>query len=424
MSPDINTPRNSTSFGKLAVNVNSIITDFPVSNALVRITNPGTDTVIEELRTDSSGQTETIELSAPPIDYSLEPTAPKPYSEYDVRVDSDDFESVIVNGVQILADSTALQGVSARPITTTDTYQPISISIGQHTLWGNYPPKIPEAEVKPLPETDGFVVLPKPVVPEYIVVHLGKPSDAAAKNVWIPFKNYVKNVASSEIYSTWPRQTIRANVLAILSFTLNRVYTEWYRGKGYDFTVTNSTAFDQAFVYGRNIYQDISVIVDEIFTTFVTRPGIRQPLFTQYCDGVKVKCPNCLEQWGSKQLGDKGLDALSILRNYYGSSIYLTQAEKVQGVPISYPGKVLQSGSTGRDVRTIQEQLNSISTHFPAIPKLKVDGIYGPKTTESVKKFQEVFRLPTTGAVDFATWYEISNVFVSVNKLAEGYFLK
>ena len=236
----------------------------------------------------------------------------------------------------------------------------------------------------------------------------------------MPFKDYIKNVASCEIYPTWPVETLEANILAIISFTLNRVYTEWYRGKGYDFTITNSTAYDQAFVYGRNVFSEISEIVDYLFTTYITKPNIRQPLFTQYCNGKNVTCPGWLSQWGSKYLGDEGLDAVEILRRYYGSEIYLTSAEQVAGVPVSYPGYVLRDGVTGNYVRTIQEQLNAISDNYPAIPKLRVDGIYGPLTAGAVAKFQEIFDLPESSEVDFATWYQISNIYVAVERLAEG----
>jgi len=175
------------------------------------------------------------------------------------------------------------------------------------------------------------VVLPEPVIPEYVVVHDGRPEDRSAPNYWVRFKDYIKNVACSEIYSTWKTEAIKANVLAIISFTLNRVYTEWYRGKGYDFTVTSSTAFDQSFSYGRTIFEEIGVVVDDLFTTYVTKEGISQPLFTQYCDGRRTQCQG-LSQWGSQALGEQGWDAVSILRKYYGSDIYLKSAEKVEGV--------------------------------------------------------------------------------------------
>lgn len=370
------------------------------------------------MSTDSSGNTPVIELAAPPVEFSQNPGEPKPYSEYDVYVSLDGYKPVIIEGAQILPDSTALQHIRLEPSVRIEP-QPQNIPISPHTLYAIYPPKIPEDPVKPLPDSTGFVVLPQPVVPEFVIVHLGVPTDTSAFNVWVYFQEYIKNVASSEIYSTWPTESIRANVLAILSFTMNRVFTEWYRGKGYDFTVTNSTAFDQAFVYGRNIYTEISNVVDNIFTTFVTKPGIRQPLFTQYCDGKNTQCPNWLSQWGSKAFGDQGYDSMSILRNYYGQNIYLMQAEKVSGVPVSYPGTPLQMGSSGPDVRTIQEQLNTISNNYPAINKVRVDGYYSDQTRTAVETFQRIFNLPVTGIVDLATWYKISNIYVAVTRMAE-----
>ena len=203
----------------------------------------------------------------------------------------------------------------------------------------------------------------------------------------------------------------------ILSFTLNRVFTEWYRGKGYEFTITNSTAFDQAYNHGRNLFEEISRVVDDLFTTYITRENLIQPLFAQYCDGRRTQCGG-LSQWGSMELAEQGLDAVSILKTYYGSDIYLAAAEKVDGVPRSFGGAVLQPGSTGEDVRTIQAQLNAISEHYPAIEKLPVNGVYGEATQRAVKEFQKIFHLNQSGLVDFATWYEISNVFVAVTKMA------
>lgn len=408
-----------TRTGRLQVNVYASDQGQPLNNATVRITPRDNPTTIEELTSDSSGQTPVIDLDAPPLEFSLTPSSPvQPYSEYDIYATVQGFQPIIVQGTQILPDVIALQNITMQPLPP-NRQQPRDIYIAPHTLWGSFPPKIPEEEVKPLPPGTGLTVLPQPVVPEFVVVHLGAPSDTSASNVWIPFQDYIKNVASCEIYSTWPDSTMRANILAILSFTMNRIYTEWYRGRGYDFTITNSTAYDQSFVYGRNIYQSISRIVDEMFTTFVTRPGIRQPLFTQYCDGSEVQCPRWLSQWGSKTLGDDGLDALSILRYYYGSDVFLLQAERVSGVPISYPGQALRVGSTGPAVRTIQEQLNAISDNYPAIAKVRVDGYFGDQTRRSVETFQSVFGLPVNGVVDFATWYKISNIYVAVERLAE-----
>lgn len=401
--------------GRLKISVTNVNEASPIADAKIVIKkNDGTGTVIEELVTDISGQTSIVDLPAPSKSYTEMPeNEVRPYSDYIVEVVASGFDTKIIEDVQIFGDSTALQNISLNTMIEVGN----TIVIPPHTLWGDYPPKTPEEEIKPLPDEDGFVVLDKPVIPETVVVHTGSPS-SNAKDYWIPYKSYIKNVASSEIYSTWPTETIKANVLAIMSFTLNRVFTEWYRGKGYNFTITNSTAYDQSFSYGRTIYQEISNVVDDLFTTYITKPGIRQPLFAQYCDGKELSCPGWLSQWGSKTLGDQGYSAVDILRNYYGSDIYFAQGEKVNGVPISYPGTTLQVGSTGSDVRTIQSQLNTISNNYPAIPKLRVDGIYGQATRSAVETFQKVFNMPQTGVVDFSTWYAISNIYVAVAKLS------
>ena len=402
--------------GFLNISVTSVRNFTPVSEATVTISRGGR--VLEVLDTDQAGQTVTIDLGTTPIEFSEEPSDVKPYAEYTVTVEAPGYVRTVIDGVQLFPKQTAIQNVRMNLPPVQPSPAQITINIQPNTLWGDFPPKIPEDEVKPLPDGNGFIVLPEPVIPEFMIVHLGVPDDTSAQNVWVPFKDYIANVASCEVYSTWPEESIKANILAIISFALNRVYTEWYRGKGYDFTITNSTAFDQFFDWGRNVYYNISNIVDEIFNTYITRPGIRQPLFTQFCDGSRVRC-NGMEQWGAKNLGDQGLDALSILRNYYGQDIYLLQAEKVQGVPISYPGEPLTIGSSGTYVRTIQEQLNTISDHYPMIPKVRVDGIFGSQTQNAVRIFQQIFYLPVTGTVDFATWYKISGIYVAVSRLAE-----
>lgn len=404
--------------GRLGVNVYVNQIGLPAENATVNVTpsdNPAS--TLEQLTTNSSGRTDEITLPAPPLEFSMQPEQDQPYRAYDVAVTLDGYKEVRVKGIQIFPDSTAIQNIRLEPLEESDS-QGEDISIAPPVLWGNYPAKVPEDSVKPLPPPMNYIVLPDPVVPEYIIVHDGAPSDTNVANYWVPFKDYIKNVASCEIYSTWPDATIRANVLAILSFTLNRVYTEWYRSRGYSFTITNSTAYDQAFSYGRNIFQEISTIVEEMFTTFITKPNIKQPLFTQYCDGQRVKCPGWMSQWGSKYLGDQGYNSVNILKNYYGSEIYLMQAEKVEGVPSSFPGENLQMGSTGPNVRTIQEQLNAISDNYPAINKIIVDGVYGNNTRTAVETFQNVFGLPSSGIVDFATWYKISQIYVAVTNMA------
>lgn len=404
---DFNT---SGGLGYLQVNTFFQGVGSPAQGATVRVFNSDTKSIVSESQTDAQGQVKNIALITPPIEYSLQYGLPRPFNQYDVQVIYQDYQSAYISNVQLFPEQTAIQNVLLLP-----SYH--AIDIPYPTLWGTYPPKIPESEVKRLPLPTGQVVLPEPVVPSLITVHEGRPEDSSASNYTVGFKDYIKNVASCEIYSTWPREAIKANVFAILSFTLSRVYTEWYRGKGYGFTITNSTAFDQAFSFGRNIFDEISEVVDEIFTTYISRPDLVQPLFTQYCDGKRVKRAGWLSQWGSKELADQGLNALQILKTYYGSDIVLKQAKKVEGIPLSFTN-VLKIGSTGDAVKTIQQQLNTISNNYPLIKKVVVDGVYGASTAEAVRTFQQIFDLPETGEVNFPTWYSISNIFVAISKLA------
>ena len=405
--------------GKLQIQINSSIDSFPVPDASIRISYTGIpENPLEELTTDSSGQSETIELDAPPVEYSLDVTnEEQPYAEYTLEVNAPGFEPVSIAGTEILAGVTAIQKIRLRPLVPEDQTPEIFV-IPAHTLYGVYPPKIPENEIKPVNET-GEIVLSRVVVPEYIVVHNGSPRDSTAQNYYVKYKDYIKNVASSEIYATWPENTIRANVLAIMSFTLNRVYTEWYRNQGYDFTITSSTAFDHKWIPERNVFDSISTVVDELFADYLSRPNVRQPILTQYCDGRQVQCPNWMTQWGSKALGDQGYSPSEILRYYYGDDIYINTAEEISGIPSSWPGYTLSQGSSGTKVRQMQEQLNVIAGAYPVIPKITVDGIYGPATAASVSKFQSVFGLPVTGTVDYRTWYKISEIYVGVSRIAE-----
>lgn len=371
------------------------------------------------LNIDSIGESQVVELEAPPLAYSQEPSQQLPYSLYNLTVERQGFEPLIIRGVQIFPEELAIQYCRLEETNSRSGYRQQVIEILPNRLNGDYPEKIPEEVEKPLPPPTSGVVLPQPVVPEFIIVHQGTPTNTAAPNVTVPYKDYIKNVASCEIYSTWSQNTIRANVYAIISFTLNRIYTEWYRGKGYKFDITNSTAFDHAFNYGRNIYENIGVVVDEIFSTYIKRFGRKQPLLAQYCDGKNVQCPGWMTQWGSKYLGDQGRIPYDILKTYYGNDIELTRAEQVTGSPQSYPGYELVVGSTGEEVRVIQEQLNRIAQNYPLIPKVPVDGNFGTKTQEAVKVFQSIFNLPQTGVVDYATWYKISDVYVGVTRIAE-----
>ncbi len=403
--------------GKLQINVLTAVGAEPIPDATVTISYTGNPSqTIEEVKTDESGQTEVLELNAPPLELSMEPSERQPYAEYTIVVTAPGYRPLDISGIAVLPDVTAVQPVNLRSHDVVGPEEE-NIVISANTLYGNFPPKIPEAEIKPVSET-GEIVLSRVVVPEYVIVHDGAPTDSTAPEYYIRYRDYIKNVASSEIYATWPDASLRANILAIMSFTMNRVYTEWYRNQGYNFTITSSTAYDHKFVYGRNIYSNISQIVDEMFNNYLSRPGVRQPILTQYCDGEKVTCPNWMTQWGSKFLADRGYSAIEILRYYYGSSMFINTAEEISGVPASFPGD-LQVGSQGAKVRQMQEQLNRIAQSYPALPTIRADGIYGPATRAAVEEFQRIFGIPVTGTVDFRTWYRISEIYVAVSRIAE-----
>ncbi len=409
----------ATEKGQLQINVTSSVNSRPIGEVEISISYTGVpEKTLERLTTDASGQTEVIDLDAPPEEWSLNPENERqPYSEYTFDISAPGFEPVSIAGAEILANVKAIQNVRMRPSDASREEEEVFV-IPAHTLYGEYPPKIAEDEIKPVNES-GEIVLSRVVIPEYIVVHDGSPRDSTAKNYYVKYKDYIKNVASSEIYATWPANTIRANVLAIMSFTLNRVYTEWYRNRGYDFTITSSTAFDHKWIPERNVYDTISVIVDELFSNYLSRPNVRQPILTQYCDGRRVTCPNWMTQWGSKALGDEGLTPIEILRYYYGDDMYINTAQEISGIPASWPGYNLEVGSRGDKVRQLQEQLDVIAGAYPALPTVQADGVYGPSTEEAVRKFQSVFGLPETGIVDYPTWYKISEIYVGVSRIAE-----
>ena len=256
-----------------------------------------------------------------------------------------------------------------------------------------------------------------PFVPQQITVHLGAP-DANAANVTVSFSDYVKNVASSEIYPTWDEAALRANIYAIVSFALNRVYTEFYRSRGYDFDITNSTAYDQFFVNGRSFFDNISQIVDELFNDYLRRPGFVEPLAAKFCNGTTVTCEG-LSQWGSQNLATQGYSSTQILRSYYGN-VEIVPNAPIRGITSSYPGSPLRRGSSGPNVVVVQVELNRISQNYPAIPKLAtVDGIFGSRTEASVRKFQEIFGLTADGIVGKATWYALVRLYTAVTQLSE-----
>ncbi len=405
--------------GYFRANITSQVDSTPIEGATIRISdinNP--EDVLEEITTDASGQSETVALGAPPVEYSMVPESSQPYAVYNIEIEAPGYEPREISGAEILPGETALQNTALLPLDEADPESTELYVIPPHTLYAEYPPKIPEDEIKDVTQT-GEIVLSRVVIPEYVIVHDGPPNDSSAKDYYVKYKDYIKNVASSEIYATWPEQTRFANILAIQSITLNRVYTEWYRNRGKDFTITSSTAYDQKWIPGRNIFDSISIAVDTIFSNYLSRPNVVQPLFTQYCDGKRVSCPTWMRQWESKTLGENGYSAIEILRYFYGDSIFINTSEEISGIPSSWPGTNLTIGSSGSKVRQMQEQINVIAGAYPLIPKIAADGIYGQNTANAVRVFQKVFNLPQTGTVDYPTWYKISEIYVGVSRIAE-----
>ncbi|MCI6998709.1 MAG: peptidoglycan-binding protein [Eubacterium sp.] len=407
---------NMVDRGRLQIQVRTEVQNRPIAGARVSISYTGAPgEPLEEVQTDANGKTEILDLPTPPLEYSLEPSEYQPYSEFNLNIEAPGYEPVEISGSELLSGETSVQDVMMKPASEGEFED---VVIPAHTLFGDYPEKIPEDEIKPVDQS-GEIVLSRVVIPEYVVVHDGAPSDSTARNYYVRYRDYIKNVACSEIYATWPIESIKANVLAIMSFTLNRVYTEWYRNKGYDFTITSSTAFDHKWIHGRNIFDSISMVVDELFENYLSRPNVRQPILTQYCDGNRVQCPDWMSQWGSCSLGEQNYTAIEILRYYYGDNMYINSAEEISGIPSSWPGYNLDIGSSGQKVLQLQMQLNTISDVYTSIPSVTADGIYGERTAEAIRRFQSVFGLPQTGVVDYPTWYKVQEIFVGITRIAE-----
>ena len=371
---------------------------------------------IYELTTDENGETRRVSLETMDKSYSQnENFAGTPYVTYNVLAQAEGFEPVVVSDIPIFDGESAHLPLVLIPM------QGQQRSGEQTEIVVGAPAVTMEGEREP----EGFFqsgesgqVLRQVAIPNPITVHLGPP-DSAASNVQVSFPDYVKNVASSEIYPTWPEASLRANIYAIITFALNRVFTEWYRAKGYNFDITNSTAYDQAFVYGRPIYDSISRIVDEIFNEYVRRQGQEAPYFTSFCNGTTTTCRG-MSQWGTVTLANQGYTPIRILRYYYPDDVEITQTNIITNTLTSYPGTPLRMGSTGLDVQTIQTWLNRIRRNYPAIPVITdAAGTFGDSTRAAVVKFQNIFGLTPDGIVGKATWYKISSLYTAVTRLAE-----
>ncbi|EEM92550.1 Peptidoglycan-binding domain 1 protein [Bacillus thuringiensis IBL 200] len=396
----------------------------PITGAKVSVMDVNGN-VITTLQTDKSGQTQTIKLPAPKKSLSLSPVGVVPYAKYNVKVESEGHVTSEIKGVQIFADIESTQPVQLTELGQTRNRQIQEITISDHALLGKEP-KLSEEQIQKeviqemVPMSGHLLDIPR--IPSHVIVHDGHPNNNSAPNYRVDFKKYITNVACSEIYPGWPIECIKSNVHCIVSFTLNRVYTEFYRGKGRNFTITSSTRFDHKYNHNATIFSTISNAVNNIFDRYISTSDSSPflPFLAQYCDGKMVTCPNWLSQWGSKYLADLGKNDMQILQHYYGSKINLFNAPIAEGNLESFPGQNLQIGSTGKYVNALQQYINKISQNYPEIGEITVDGSFGPATQKSVKKFQSIFKLPQTGIVDSGTWYKISDIYVAVMEFAKG----
>ena len=384
----------------------------PISGVRVKVLDDQNH-VLYELITDENGETEKISLKTVDKRFSLNPAyTGTPYTIYHVKAEADGFNALSITGVHIFDGETAYQPLPLTPMLKNqrNTYRD-QISLGKHAVEKNGQ----RNQVGPIIEP---IILRQVIVPNPITVHLGRPA-ASATNVQVPFTDYIKNVASCEIYPTWPVSSLTANIYAIITFALNRVFTEWYRSRGYNFDITNSTAYDQYYEYGHTIYESINKIVDNIFNQYIRRQGHIAPYFTSFCNGTTATCPG-LSQWGSVTLANQGYTPLQILRYYYPDDIEIAETNIITDIVVSYPGTALRLGSVGLDVETIQTYLNRIRRNYPAIPIITDEpGVFGASTQAAVKKFQQIFSLTADGIVGKATWNKISSIYTAVARLAE-----
>ena len=364
--------------------------------------------------TDATGSAADIPVEAPACTLSLdEDNTIRPYAVVSLTAAKSGYRTVRIEGIQIFAGQITLAQPAMIPVTEEGKDIPDApIVIPPHPLFAGSGGSGAQPVENCTPR-----VLDKVIIPKNITVHLGKPA-ASARNVTVSFRDYIANVASSEVYPTWPEQALRANIHCQISLALNRIYTEWYPSKGYTFNITNSTSYDQYYVHGRTVFDVMVRITDDIFNTYLRKRGTVNPYYSEYCDGKSVTCPG-LKQWGTVTLANQGRNALQILKYYYGNDIEIVRTNNIQSIPQSYPGSPLRQGDSGTAVFTLQRQLNRITKDYPFLGKLTVDGVFGAKMTATVKAFQKQFNLTADGVVGRQTWYKISYIYVSVKDLAE-----
>ena len=464
--------------GKLHTVVTTAMETLPIEGATVVIRDKGGRELYRQT-TDANGDTGYIELEAPDPSLTLNPeTAARAYSVYDVEVTAPGFHPVIIHDVEIVAGTASYLPVFMHPNLQSDVNANVTrlfrryigapsvtgipnphmtetvgdiggetFNIGIQDFATDPTPILPRQTITDTSTSDvgtdyDNIDVPPPAVlqpqarvqiggvqgagpvrqvfiPTYVTVHLGRPDNLNARNVRVPFIEYIANVASSEIFPTWPRASLYANIHAIVTFTLNRIYTEWYRSRGRNFDITNSTAFDQFYVHGRNIFENLMEIAAEVFNQYVRRTGFRNPVFTSYCNGTTATCAG-LSQWGTVTLANQGMTPIQILRRYYGQDVNLVTTNIVQDIRTTYPGTPMREGSSSRYVQLMQQYLNRIRQNFPAIPLIpNVNGVFGPETAAAVRAFQRINGLAQDGVIGPATWNRITQQWVAVTRLAE-----
>ena len=364
--------------------------------------------------TDATGSVADIPVEAPACTLSLdEDNTIRPYAVVSLTAAKSGYRTVRIEGIQIFAGQITLAQPAMIPVTEEGKDIPDApIVIPPHPLFAGSGGSGAQPVENCTPR-----VLDKVIIPKNITVHLGKPA-ASARNVTVSFRDYIANVASSEVYPTWPEQALRANIHCQISLALNRIYTEWYPSKGYTFNITNSTSYDQYYVHGRTVFDVMVKITDDIFNTYLRKRGTVNPYYSEYCDGKSVTCPG-LKQWGTVTLANQGRTALQILKYYYGNDIEIVRTNNIQSIPQSYPGSPIRQGDSGTAVFTLQRQLNRITKDYPFLGKLTVDGVFGSRMAATVRAFQKQFNLTADGMVGRQTWYKISYIYVSVKDLAE-----
>lgn len=411
-----NKQETSMAIGYLQIQVRTAHEAVPLNNVQIQIQAAAGNTLYN-LWTDENGDTPVVSLETKDKSFSQNPYYNgTPFISYHVLAEASGFDSLFVTDIPVFDGETAVLPVTLTPMQQIQR-TPVTkeIFIGKPAVAMN--DAVEQKGTVIDPHTEPYV-LRQVVIPDPITVHLGTPGSSAS-NVRVSFPDYVKNVASSEIYPTWPAAALTANIYAIITFALNRVYTEWYKARGYSFDITNSTAYDQYFVYGRPIYESISRIVDQIFNQYVRRQGQNAPYFTSFCNGTTATCQG-LSQWGTVTLADQGLTPIQILRSYYPDDIEIVETNIITGIVNSYPGAPLRVGSTGLDVQTIQTYLARIRRNYPAIPSITDEaGVFGDSTKAAVVKFQNVFGLSPDGIVGRSTWYKISSLYTAIARLAE-----